>query len=186
MQIIITPAQKSWPRDFQHLKAELLTLSPPGAYVHHIGSTAVPDLAAKDIIDIQITVDDLTKVDPAGFLAAGHRQSEHTSDHCPPGMDLAPADLAKHLFVVFTPRRAHVHIRQRGAFNQKFPLICRDYLRSHPVTAKAYEQIKQRLAAFFPEDQDAYYDIKDPVFDIIHEGAMEWAKRTNWSEAAPD
>lgn len=186
MQIIITPAQKSWPRDFQHLKTELLTLVPPGAYIHHIGSTAVPDLGAKDIIDIQITVQDLTAVDPAGFLAAGHRQSQRTSDHCPPGMDLARADLAKLLFIVTTPRRAHVHIRQRGTFNQQFPLICRDYLRSHPVTAKAYEQIKQRLAGFFPEDQDAYYDIKDPVFDIIHEGAMEWAKRVNWQEAAPD
>ena len=138
MQIIITPAQKSWPRDFQYLKAELLTLSPPGAYIHHIGSTAVPGLAAKDIIDIQITVDDLAKVDPAAFLSAGHRQGQHIADHCPPGMDLAPADLAKHLFVVQTPRRAHVHIRRRGAFNQKFPLICRDYLRAHPVTAKAY------------------------------------------------
>ena len=90
MQIIITPAQKSWPRDFQHLKAELLTFSPPGAYVHHIGSTAVPDLAAKDIIDIQITVDDLTAVDPAGFIAAGHRQSQHTSDHCPPAWTSRP------------------------------------------------------------------------------------------------
>ena len=186
MQIIIEPANPSWADDFQNLKVDLLNLLPPGAYTHHIGSTAVPGLAAKDIIDIQITVDDLTKVDPARFLATGHRQSEHKSDHCPPGMDLAPHDLAKHLFVATTPRRAHIHIRQRGAFNQQFPLIVRDYLRSHTVTAGAYEQIKQRLAGFFPEDQDAYYDIKDPVFDIIHDGAMEWAKRTNWAEPQPD
>lgn len=186
MQIIIVPAQKSWARDFDALKPQLLALSPPGACAHHIGSTAVPGLAAKDIIDIQITVDDLTEVDPAGFLAAGHRQSEHTSDHCPPGMDLVPHDLAKHLFVATTPRRAHVHIRKRGAFNQQFPLLMRDYLRAHPVTTGAYELIKQRLAGFFPEDQDAYYDIKDPVFDIIHDGAREWAERTNWKEPQPD
>lgn len=186
MQIIIVPPQKSWVRDFEALKTRLLALSPPGAYIHHIGSTAVADLAAKDIVDLQITVDDLSTVDPAGFLAEGHRQSDHRSDHCPPGMDLAPADLSKLLFIATTPRRAHIHIRRRGSFNQQFPLLMRDYLRAHPVTAKAYEQIKQRLAAFFPEDEDAYYDIKDPVFDIIHDGAREWAERTSWKEPDPD
>ena len=186
MKIIIAPAQPSWPDDFQRLKARLLALSPRGAYIHHIGSTAVPDLAAKDIIDLQITVDDLDHVDPAGFLAEGHRQSEHRSDHCPPGMDLPREDLAKRLFIATTPRRAHIHVRRRGAFNQLFPLLMRDYLRAHPVTTGAYELIKQRLAGFFPEDQDAYYDIKDPVFDIIHDGAREWAQRTNWKEPDPD
>jgi GrpB-like predicted nucleotidyltransferase (UPF0157 family) len=186
MKIVITPAQESWARDFQHLKTAVLALAPPDAYAHHIGSTAVTGLAAKDIVDIQITVGDLNQVDVGAFIAAGYRQGEHTADHCPAGMHLSPGELDKLLFVVTTPRRAHIHIRQRGKFNQQFPLICRDYLRSHPVTAGAYELIKQRLAGLFPEDQDTYYDIKDPVFDIIHDGATEWARRTSWVEGMPD
>jgi len=186
MTIIITPAQTSWTDDFQRIKSDILHLAPAGAYAHHIGSTAIPGLAAKDIIDIQLTVADLTQVDVDRFIAAGHSKGGHTTDHCPAGMTLPDNELEKLLIVVTTTRRAHVHIRQRGRFNQRFPLICRDYLRSHPVTAKAYEKVKQRLAAFFPENQGAYYDIKDPVFDIIHDGAMEWALRTKWSEAAPD
>ncbi|KKB80152.1 hypothetical protein VW35_06895 [Devosia soli] len=186
MPIIITDANPSWPDEFLALKPKLLTLAPQGAYLHHIGSTAVPGLAAKDVIDIQITVEDLERVDFAAFVGAGFRRGGHTSDHCPPFMDLPAAQLSKWLFVSEEPRRAHIHIRRRGAFNQQFPLLCRDYLRCHPVSAGAYELIKQRLAGFFPEDQGAYYDIKDPVFDLIYEAALEWKQRTCWTEPSPD
>ena len=64
--------------------------------------------------------------------------------------------------------------------------LCRDFLRSHPVAAQAYAQVKQQLALRFPDDEDAYYDIKDPVFDIIVEGAEEWALRTNWIQPPGD
>ncbi|RYE57490.1 MAG: GrpB family protein [Hyphomicrobiales bacterium] len=186
MTIIISPAQASWPDEFQRLKAALLPLAPAGTYAHHIGSTGVPGLAAKDIIDIQLTVGDLAAVDAAAFVTAGYRKGGHTSDHCPAGMDLPPTQLQKLLFIATHPRRAHIHVRQRGNFNQRFPLICRDYLRSHPVSAAAYELIKQRLAGFFPEDQDAYYDIKDPVFDLIHDAAMGWALHSYWVEPPAD
>lgn len=186
MTIIISPAQTSWPQDFQRLKAALLPLAPRGTYAHHIGSTAVPGLAAKDIIDIQLTVENLEHVDIEAFIAAGYRKGGHTSDHCPAGMELPPSDLTKLLSVATSPRRAHIHMRQRGAFNQQFPLLCRDYLRANPVSAAAYELIKQRLAGFFPEDQAAYYEIKDPVFDLIYDGALQWASLSKWVEAAPD
>lgn len=45
---------------------------------------------------------------------------------------------------------------------------------------------KQRLAGYFPENVDAYYDIKDPVFDVIMEGAYDWVKLTGWSEPPGD
>lgn len=186
MQIIIAPPRDTWVQDFQRLKAEILPLAPIGAYIHHIGSTAVPGLAAKDIIDIQLTVTDLAAVDVERFLAAGHRKGGHTADHCPEGMTLPPAELSKLLIVVTEPRRAHVHIRQRGHFNQRFPLLCRDYLRAHPISAGAYQLLKQRLAGFFPEHQESYYAVKDPVFDLIYDGAEEWARRTNWVEPPAD
>jgi GrpB-like predicted nucleotidyltransferase (UPF0157 family) len=164
------------------LEVLLAAAVPPGAAIHHIGSTALPNLAAKDVIDIQVSVDELDAVDPAKLETIGFRQVKgRLSDHCPPGMQLPDNDLAK-LFFKGTARPAHVHIRERGRFNQRFPLVCRDFLRTHPIAAGAYAQIKTRLAERFPEDEDFYYDIKDPVFDIIVEGANEWAKHVGWVE----
>ena len=56
----------------------------------------------------------------------------------------------------------------------------------HPISAAAYATIKQNLAARFPDDQDAYYDIKDPVFDLIMAAAEPWAQATQWTIPASD
>ena len=85
-----------------------------------------------------------------------------------------------------TERSANLHIRARDRFNQRYPLLCRDYLRAHPDAAAAYAEIKRQLARRFADDADAYYDIKDPVFDVIMAGAREWAERTAWQEPASD
>jgi GrpB-like predicted nucleotidyltransferase (UPF0157 family) len=100
-------------------------------------------------------------------------------------MDLPDRELSK-LFFKSTGRPANLHIREKGRFNQQYALLCRDFLRSHPIAAQAYALIKQRLAARFADDEDAYYDIKDPVFDIIVDGAREWALRTDWTEPPGD
>ena len=84
------------------------------------------------------------------------------------------------MFFRSTGRAANLHVRERGRFNQRFPLLCRDFLRAHPTAAGAYALIKQRLVQRFPDDEDAYYDIKDPVFDIIIEGANDWATLVGW------
>ncbi len=188
MSIIeIHPPNPAWPDDFHALKDRLVKVMPNGSVIHHIGSTAVPGLAAKDVIDIQVTVDRLEQVDVAAVVALGfkHRAMTGPGDHCPPGLDLPDAELTK-LFFKSTGRPANVHVRERGRFNQRFALLCRDYLRSHPVAAQAYALVKHQLARRFPDDQDAYYDIKDPVFDIIVDGANEWAIRVDWVEPPGD
>ena len=101
-------------------------------------------------------------------------------------MSLPPAELAKLLFGATGPVAANVHIRVQGRFNQRYPLLCRDYLRAHPLAAAAYGTIKQNLAARFPHDAEAYYDIKDPVFDLIMAAAEDWARATGWSEPPQD
>jgi hypothetical protein len=60
------------------------------------------------------------------------------------------------------------------------------YLRSHAVCAAAYSLIKKRLVLYAPEDVEFYNDIRDPVFDIIMEGANEWATASHWSQPVPD
>ena len=181
-KIVIRPPLASWSSEFEVLKSLLALAVPRGATIHHIGSTAIPNLAAKDVIDIQVSVGSLDEVDAARLEEVGFRQIKgRVTDHCPPGMELPDAELTK-LFFKGASRPTHVHIRERGRFNQRFALLCRDFLRTHPVAAGAYALIKARLAERFPEDEDFYYDIKDPVFDIIVEGANEWANHTGWVE----
>ena len=186
MSIRILPANPAWPTQFGGLKTALRPALPRGALIHHIGSTAVPGLVAKDIIDIQVTLADLADLNPTALLAAGFARRSPTTDHCPPGMILPPEELAKQLFGATGPVAANVHIRVQGRFNQRYPLLCRDYLRAHPLAAAAYGTIKQNLAARFPDDAEAYYDIKDPVFDLIMAAAEDWARATGWGEPPQD
>jgi GrpB-like predicted nucleotidyltransferase (UPF0157 family) len=145
----------------------------------------VVGLAAKDIIDVQITVAELDMTLVKDLVKVGCVHFPAMSDHCPPGAVLEPDELSK-LLVKGPGRPANIHIRVQRRYNQRYPLLCRDYLRSHPLTAAAYATIKHHLAQYFPENTDAYYDIKDPVFDVIMVGANEWAEQTGWQQPASD
>ena len=68
-------------------------------------------------------------------------------------------------------RRTHVHVRRAGSANGRYALLFRDYLRTHPLATAAYAQVKQALARHGPTDWDLYYEVKDPVCDIIMAGA---------------
>jgi GrpB-like predicted nucleotidyltransferase (UPF0157 family) len=74
-------------------------------------------------------------------------------------------------------RRVNLHVREEGRANQRYALIFRDYLRADPLAAGAYAQIKLALARLHPTDQEAYYDVKDPVCDIIIGAAELWARQ---------
>ena len=175
--IEIVDYRESWPAEYRAIAASLRAM--PGiAAIHHIGSTSVPGLCAKDIIDIQVTVTDL---DAAPALEdAGLVRGTPGSDHCPPGVTLDAAQLRKR-FYKFAQRPANVHVREQGRFNQRYPLLCRDYLRSHKNAANAYGEIKRQLARHFVDDFEKYYDVKDPVFDVLMAGAEDWAAMTSWS-----
>lgn len=176
---ILTP-RSIWAADFAALKASILAAIPPPLALHHIGSTAVPGLCAKDVIDIQITVADLSAFDDAAMRRHGFMPRPALLDHDPPGRALPEAERAKR-FYRGPGRAANIHVRATGRFNQRYALLCRDFLRSHPDAASAYGAVKQQLAARFATDVDAYYDIKDPVCDIIMAGAEEWAARIGWT-----
>lgn len=63
MRIEIEEPQQSWVEDFPALKRAIIGAAPAGAHLHHIGSTVIPGLPAKNVIDIQLTVNDLADVD---------------------------------------------------------------------------------------------------------------------------
>lgn len=182
--IVIVEPREEWAEDFRHLASRLEAgLGRRVVAIEHIGSTAVPGLAAKDVIDLQVSIVDLddpslgAALDAAGFVL----WEDLRRDHEPPGAAVPPIELAKR-FAGNGPglRRANVHLRVPGTYNHRYALLCRDYLRTHPSAADAYGEVKRNLARLFPQDAEAYYDIKDPVFDVLMAGAEDWAVATSW------
>ena len=70
-------------------------------------------------------------------------------------------------------RITHIHIRQNGRFNQQYPLLFRDYLRTHDIMRQGYATIKSRLAEIFPNSIEGYLYIKDPLMDMIFATAQD-------------
>ncbi|MCA9838000.1 MAG: GrpB family protein [Trueperaceae bacterium] len=187
MPIKIVPYKSTWPEEFKHFARQLRQAFGEDALaIHHIGSTSVPELAAKDIIDVQVTVADFSVLRDEKLGAIDLSWVDYIQrDHCPPGMVLEAVELEKRLYKKVL-RPMNIHIRIAGRFNQRYALLCRDYLRSHPMASNAYAEIKRQLARYFPENVEAYYDIKDPVFDVIMSGAFDWAEMTSWQAPSSD
>ncbi|MEZ5039959.1 MAG: GrpB family protein [Saprospiraceae bacterium] len=182
--IIVIPYQERWPAEFQRIATDLQqSLGDLALRIDHIGSTSVPGLAAKDVIDIQITVADLNDPQiPVRLTANGYTRFSTEYRDVFVGMDDASPQLEKRMVQAKAgDRRAHIHIRELGRFNQRYPLLFRDYLRASAVTRLSYALIKERLAQLFPESSEGYYFIKDPLMDLMYEAAEQWARLTNWA-----
>jgi GrpB-like predicted nucleotidyltransferase (UPF0157 family) len=184
----IIPYQSSWPSEFRTIATTLRQgLGSLALRIDHIGSTSVPGLAAKDVIDIQITVAELNQSFSSAMQAMGYSQSEGIwHDHQPAHMDGSVTEWEKWRFNPPTgQRRTHTHVRVIGRHNQRYPLLFRDYLRAHPATAESYAELKRRLAQHLA-DQFTYPDVKDPAVDLIYLPAEEWAAATGWQPGPSD
>lgn len=184
MPITIHLYDPHWPQEFEALRCSLQeALGALALRIDHIGSTAVPGLGAKDVIDVQVTVAALAPEIRERLIAAGFAYREEIRyDHVPPGEDDTPARWAKFFFNQRRgARRANIHVRAAGKPNQRYPLLFRDYLRSHPNSTRTVDLIKRQLARYHGDDVEAYYDIKDPVYDLIWDAAQEWATSVGWA-----
>jgi GrpB-like predicted nucleotidyltransferase (UPF0157 family) len=186
--IQIAPYNPAWPGEFARLAAPVrAALGPLALRIDHIGSTAVPSLPAKDVIDMQVTVERLADAVEAALVGAGYARLTHIDhDHVPPGAPSDPAEWAKWIFKERAGRRVNLHVRLAGRANQRYPILFRDYLRAHAPARDAYAQVKQALARLHPDDIEAYYDVKDPVCDIIMAAADAWAAATRWAPGTSD
>lgn len=181
--ISILDYNPTWHKEFRAIQSSLLKiLGPLALRIDHIGSTSIPGVGAKDVIDIQVTVEALTPEIRQRLIEAGYEFWEAiTQDHVPQGEDDNPKLRAKLLFnQPKGQRRANVHVRINGNPNQRYPLLFRDYLCAHPNSARSIDLIKRELVKYFSDDVEAYYDIKDPVYDLVWNAALEWVVQTNW------
>lgn len=189
-EIVIVEYRADWPSRFDHLGAELRrVLGDVAIRVDHIGSTAVPGLAAKDVIDIQVTVTDLDdeRIGAAMRAVGAIERFKGTFDHQPPGVEIPESQRQKWFWHLRGPdERANIHIRIEGRWNWRYALLCRDFLRAHPATAAAYREVKRQLASHFGDDVEGYYDVKDPAFDLFMSVADEWAEWSDWTPGPSD
>jgi GrpB-like predicted nucleotidyltransferase (UPF0157 family) len=189
--LFMHPYTRHWADDFREAAAALRGAAGDLALrVDHIGSTSVPALCSKNVVDIQLTVADLDPPGPLNIALAriGFTPRAGTFiDHRPPGAVGPDSDWAKRYFRETPPRRCvHLHVRAGGRPNQRYPLLFRDYLRAHPEAAEAYARTKQQLCATLNGNIDAYIAIKDPICDLIYQAAEAWAVSTNWSPGPSD
>lgn len=184
----IVPYHETWPAEFQTIALSLRqALGSLALRIDHIGSTAVPGLPAKDVIDIQITVAALDADVLSAMTTLGYTQPVGDwHDHRPPRAFGPAADWEKWYFKPPAgQRRTHTHVRVQGRANQRYALLFRDYLRAHPATAQAYAELKRRLAQNLADPQ-TYPEVKDPAVDLIYLAAEAWAVATNWQPGPSD
>ncbi len=187
--IVVVPYRAEWPQEFRQIGRQLRQgLGDLAMRIDHIGSTAVPGLAAKDVIDIQVTVRELQRSVELALTELGYiRRQDILADHIPPGQSGRADQWAKWIFSPPPAQRAtNLHVRVDGRPNQRYPLLFRDYLRADAGTAEAYSQVKAALARLHPNDHDAYYDVKDPVCDIVVAAAEAWAASVGWKPGPSD
>jgi GrpB-like predicted nucleotidyltransferase (UPF0157 family) len=183
----ITGHQSGWAECFTELAAIVrASVGDDALRIDHIGSTAVPGLGSKDIIDMQVTVGALACADRwPDRMGPFERRPSSVADHFPPGAG-ASADWEKRYWASKASPRAHLHVRAEGRANQRYALLFRDYLRAHDEAATAYERAKRALARLHPEDGVAYQLVKDPICDLIMVSAQEWAARVRWKPGPSD
>ncbi|WP_424185858.1 dephospho-CoA kinase [Actinokineospora sp. G85] len=151
--------------------------------VDHIGSTAVPGLAAKDVIDVQITVPDLATADTLEdpLATAGFPRLpgfDHDIDHT------GGPDLPKRTHVSADPATwVNVHLRPAGAPNQRYALLMPAWLRRDPDAAVEYEVVKRDLATKATTIPD-YGRLKDDWFTAAAPRAEAWAAQVGWQPPA--
>ncbi len=135
--VTIVPYQSTWPDEFQRLGGVLRgSLGDLALRIDHIGSTSIPGLAAKDRIDIQVTVEDLDPAIEGALRNIGYHWLEHVTDHAPIGIESHARDWIKWVFKPPAGQRpTNLHVRRA---NQRYALLFRDYLRTHLTAAQAH------------------------------------------------
>ncbi|MFS0562314.1 GrpB family protein [Terribacillus sp. 179-K 1B1 HS] len=135
--------------------------------VNHIGSTSVPELKAKPIIDILPVVKDIRIVDD-------FNDEMKNAGYDPKGENGIPG--RRYFQKGGDNRTHHIHIYQLGSHEIERHVAFRDYLRCHPVAKQCYGELKEKLAERYPYDIASYILGKEQLVKTIEAKAMEWYK----------
>ena len=137
--------------------------------IHHIGSTSIPGIWAKPVLDLMPEVHDVAALDELrdSINSAGY---EYWGEYGLPGRRFCPR-------LGPQGRLANIHCYQTGSPELLRHLAFRDYLRSFPDIASAYEQEKLRARDLHPKDLFAYNDEKNAWIRKVEQDALDWYRR---------
>lgn len=180
----VVDADPTWGAQGLRIVARIAAaLTGRGVHVEHVGSTSVPGLAAKDVVDVQVGVRRMADAEAPGFAAALHRAGYlrvlgHDVDHVREGrFDPLP----KQFYGGCDPARVvNVHVREAGSRQHAAALLLRDWLRAQPQERDAYAAHKRALADRTTTTK-AYAAAKDPWFHEAFPRALAWARGSGWS-----
>jgi GrpB-like predicted nucleotidyltransferase (UPF0157 family) len=177
-RIRVVAYDAQWPALFlEQSRAMRAALGEVALRIDHIGSTAVPGLAAKPIVDIQISVAAFEPPDAFRAPLEGLGYVFRTDNQ----------ERTKRYFRERPDsRRTHVHVRRAGSFSEQLALLFRDFLRAHPDWAQRYAELKLALAERHADDRRRYTDAKRPFTWQALAQADEWAQRTGWFPGPSD
>ncbi|HEU0301249.1 MAG TPA: GrpB family protein [Longimicrobium sp.] len=135
--------------------------------IHHVGSTAIPDIHAKPVIDLLVEVGDIAEVDgrSSAMESLGY---EVMGEYGIPGRRYFRKDDRG------GTRTHHIHAFQAGSEEVERHLAFRDYLIAHPADAQRYSELKRRLAREHPHSMDGYMDGKDGFIKEMDRRAARW------------
>ena len=159
--IVVLPYDEKWKQAFLDIKSELAAaLGPLALSIEHVGSTSVPGLAAKPIIDIDVVVRKTNLESAIKALATiGY---EHEGNGGIEGREMFKYSGKEHLM------DHHLYVCPEDSRELKRHVLFRDYLRSHPDAVQAYSQIKKEAAKLYPHDIDSYINHKGTVIEKIY------------------
>lgn len=178
--VLISNYDSAWPARFKEYASSLRgVLGSRARRIDHIGSTSVPGLAAKDVIDLQLSVADFEPFAPLchAIETVGYRWMPHNEDR------------RKRFFSLESPdgvRLANLHVRRHGEFSEQAALLLRDYLRARPEARHRYEETKRTLATRQWPTVNHYAEAKgDCVWSLLRE-ADRWSFDIGWAAAPSD
>jgi dephospho-CoA kinase len=180
-RLAVVDRDREWPAEAARLVARIAdALGERAVAIEHVGSTSVPGLPAKDVIDLQVGVSSLDVADDPGFVADLARRGFVRVDGVtqdtphPPGAD--PRRWTKRFHASMDPGRvANVHVREVGSPGWEFATQFRDWLRANPEHRDRYASLKRALAAGAPS-AEAYAEAKEPWFADAYPAVMSWVR----------
>jgi GrpB-like predicted nucleotidyltransferase (UPF0157 family) len=161
--VLLVPYKPHWPVDYGTIEARLRTeLGPAALLVEHVGSTSVPELTAKPIIDILLAVADSAR--EANYMPALHRLGFE--------LRLREPGWYEHRMLRLSVPRVNLHVFSAGCAELTRMIRFRDHLRDHPQDRLLYERTKVELASRSWKYMQAYADAKTAVISSILDRAF--------------
>ena len=184
---VLVEPDPTWPQQAARLAARIgVAVGDRASRIDHIGSTSVPGLAAKDVIDLQVTVASLAEADGIrdALTAAGFPWLPGLTSDDPQPSHPDPALWVKRVHSSADPGRlANVHVRVAGSLGWRSVLLFRDWLRADPAALADYLAVKRASAKTHDgaETVDGYAMDKAPWFHEAIPRAERWATESGWT-----